>query len=1097
MDRPATEDELGPHQEIASAIASLIEDEPGGKAVALVGSWGSGKSTVANLLADELSVSDKVDAFTFVFDAWVHEGDPLRLAFLKTFASQLHRKWGGPDWSHKLDRLERRTEETVSEAATEIDRTSALVLVSLALLPLGYLLFAEALNQQAALRWWGFWVGLALLTPFFWIIVNALVRVLRGETTHVPALLARQLPETVTISTVRTPDPTSLEFQDTFSRMVQHGLPDSFPERRLILVIDNLDRVDRSAALRAWGTMRSFFEMTTQSDRERARWREQLWLLVPFDPGGVSRLWSEKGEGETSEASNSPSVEPLVTAFLDKTFQVTFHVPPPVVSDWRSFLISRLREALPRHDEEETLHTLYRLVHRRVSTTDGWLPTPRNLKRFVNRLSAIHRQWCDAGISLGVQARYALHGEQLTISREGFLIVNGKEEKDPKTARQLAAIQFNVPPEKAFQVILSPPIERALADADVEALESLASTPGFFEVSEHVLDSYMELGAPEVGRAALAIAGLREGEETAIRRLWRRLEVVARNIQTLQNMNKASGEGLALVVQRAPEDRRRDLGISLLNLAKSALNEFSADEEGTSDEMLASYTGGLVQLLSGLQQALASEKVFQDFELEGSPSVVAEILALIASEDEGTRWCGRLAPSDSGDAEGFATLIREGKFDGRHARALELIAEAKPDRTYQPVVEAALEFFRNSSTPADSGRPVISALVGLWRSGADIEGIERSDLKGALLHHFQEAVNRNEWSWAGLCATAVLLTDPAVAQFDGILGHSNNGANFLRQLNSNPSQRTELVTEIAKVAQELKTVNQLLGQTLSDSASRELGAAILGRTVEGQGADHGLSSDLLFDHFPFLSSRLNEEGLRILMEGMLASGEIARHLERTGLQISEALAYTSLVGVEGWKELCPSLRSGLRAVSEEDWASDLSGDRSLLALAQALVAAGCQVRLATQLRIALLELIEHSLTGSQVDLPAASELSAVMVPQSIRALFRAVVDRLSQADVGEAEQVIEAFGEEIIRSGLVKDERLESLVTRFGPAAIGRSNPVELAWLARILSVAERITPRAEGVLSASAHAKLNDPSLPDSIRTEVQEILEHLESAD
>ena len=50
-DAPAAVDEFGSHEPVANAICDLLETEPGGRTIGLEGGWGSGKSTVAKLLA--------------------------------------------------------------------------------------------------------------------------------------------------------------------------------------------------------------------------------------------------------------------------------------------------------------------------------------------------------------------------------------------------------------------------------------------------------------------------------------------------------------------------------------------------------------------------------------------------------------------------------------------------------------------------------------------------------------------------------------------------------------------------------------------------------------------------------------------------------------------------------------------------------------------------------------------------------------------------------------------------------------------------------------------------------------------------------------
>ena len=44
----------GAHMALASAIANLVETEPGGRVIGLEGTWGSGKSTTIALIEDVL-----------------------------------------------------------------------------------------------------------------------------------------------------------------------------------------------------------------------------------------------------------------------------------------------------------------------------------------------------------------------------------------------------------------------------------------------------------------------------------------------------------------------------------------------------------------------------------------------------------------------------------------------------------------------------------------------------------------------------------------------------------------------------------------------------------------------------------------------------------------------------------------------------------------------------------------------------------------------------------------------------------------------------------------------------------------------------------
>ena len=85
-DVPAGEDVFGSHAPIANAVHEVIATEPAGRTIGPEGSWGSGKSTVVRLLSERL---DGPDFQVVLFDAWAHEGDPLRRAFLDKLITSL------------------------------------------------------------------------------------------------------------------------------------------------------------------------------------------------------------------------------------------------------------------------------------------------------------------------------------------------------------------------------------------------------------------------------------------------------------------------------------------------------------------------------------------------------------------------------------------------------------------------------------------------------------------------------------------------------------------------------------------------------------------------------------------------------------------------------------------------------------------------------------------------------------------------------------------------------------------------------------------------------------------------------------------------
>ena len=62
-------------------------------------------------------------------------------------------------------------------------------------------------------------------------------------------------------------------------------------------------------------------------------------------------------------------------SFLDKSIQVHFEVPLPLLTDWRAYLSSLLRSALPEHDADH--YTVYRLYQYRAGARAQGAEPPR------------------------------------------------------------------------------------------------------------------------------------------------------------------------------------------------------------------------------------------------------------------------------------------------------------------------------------------------------------------------------------------------------------------------------------------------------------------------------------------------------------------------------------------------------------------------------------------------------------------------------------------------------------------------------------------------------------------------------------------------
>lgn len=570
FDDPESTDEFGPHQQIAGAIADLVINNERSVAVGVEGGWGSGKTTVIKLLAKPLKdCTDNCALLTF--DAWAHEGDPLRRTFIESIVEQLkdrgrdeHTRWiDHEQWQKKLDEMSQRSTVEQNKNIPTLGWWDKAVIVSLLFIPLGSALVGAALREDVSLKWlgtpawkfiWEFAAGLLLtLAP---LEVTLMRRWFSGDASNVWTLLLNKGVTETRVETIKTPEPTSIEFERAFVGLMDEALKK--PERKIILVIDNLDRVDPEDALSIWSTLQTFLQ---HRPNPSYKWLNRLWTVVLYDPQGLSALWKNGSGGNASEVCKS---------FINKTFQIRFDVPAPVLTEWRDFLLKQLNAAFPDHPLKD-LHAVYRV---RALHHINRAPTVRELKLFVNQIGALHRQWAQGGerakdeFLLSHIAYFALIREA-TQDVAGMLLGGRVPERQYKgmfgeeISRSLASLSFNVERDKGYQMLLSAPIRNALADENTHVLGSLAKVDGFWEVLERQVSTEWTGGEViNVARVAAALdkSGVLTGTdrheaETIVESLC----AAAEQAETWPSVEDGPNAGIAALVRWRTE-RAEDKG---------------------------------------------------------------------------------------------------------------------------------------------------------------------------------------------------------------------------------------------------------------------------------------------------------------------------------------------------------------------------------------------------------------------------------------------------------------------------------------------------------------------------------------------------------
>ena len=107
---------------------------------------------------------------------------------------------------------------------------------------------------------------------------------------ELPALVTGQASTESRTVVTQSPDPTSVEFESVFHDLLDEALKQK--NRKLLIVVDNLDRVEPSDALSIWSTLQTFLG---HKEYQRPDWIERLWILIPYDDKAILRLWDRSG----------------------------------------------------------------------------------------------------------------------------------------------------------------------------------------------------------------------------------------------------------------------------------------------------------------------------------------------------------------------------------------------------------------------------------------------------------------------------------------------------------------------------------------------------------------------------------------------------------------------------------------------------------------------------------------------------------------------------------------------------------------------------------------------------------------------------------
>lgn len=977
---------IGPHRRLAEALSEIIlsKKEKGGKMIGLEGSWGTGKTSIICILSKMLSLNKNITITSF--DAWAHEGDPLRRTYLETLIRHFQSldTWiDKAKWDDNLKFLTNKkkiTKITKHQKSTMLGRIFSL---SLLFIPVGIPFINQGLRKgitiDSALPFsWIFITGLLLISIPAWVLIfNSLhLRKRGGKLPSDWAFLTGDTIEDIEQNVSESPDPTSIEFEDCFKELMRDALSID-NKKKAVIVIDNLDRIAPHEALSIWSTLQTFLQYRSNNSE---KWLDNLWVIVPYDPTGLKKLWA--GTEETSSTNIISSDKNLVTqSFIDKSFQLRFEVPPLVLTNWKSYLIKLIKIALPEHDKDDQ-HAIYRVLN--TCDSKNSIPTPRELITFVNQIGAIHRQWNDK-YPLKDIAYYVIKkrkNEHATIQNG---LINGEIPDNQERHvlsnninQNLSGLLFNVDPELGQQLLLSESIYDALKENKHETITSLENIhkDGFWAVIEEVMTTRLVNASKEViTNAAMCLkdSGVLDDydgheKETIIKYL----KIGAYNVKSWFPLNNDIAKGFSQICIFLNDIKFSEYIIKEL---KSSLYQFNENKDIFNKYDIADTVKQTIEIFKSLSDMEHEKVLISGFPIAHDHKGWLKASSLIINEDE--KWWGKFnASNDSAyvinDLSKDITTANAADVIYSFLDAVKITSHAYDDCDWEPLIQS-IENMLLGTQPWDKEKSSVLLEILLYLREQPQQEIkintlvESLSLGGHLLDGYHQAHAAGMLDCKVKYALLILEFLPTLV----VSNQVRNSANGIQELNAIlASDDTEFAKEFVD---QLKNYNKLDILYKIIDARNEYSPLIvrcLRMLTDDDTPETFFTSKLVIEHWNGLIDHLDEEPesemfdnlISYLIENTEFLDDVISSTDSV-FDIDYAGMYSTLCRLSSSKQFQSWCGAGLVDIDLESWTRELQDDGDIIGLLQSLANNDERIYLKITFQDALFNYLKNIIDG--------------------------------------------------------------------------------------------------------------------------------------